>query len=94
MTLIEDQEEACIGSQPNMCPLRAARTFKNFKDSNGINSELPTKQHKGSGLNTIEVPLSLEGETLQYHIITDSPLIEKEILRRNKSHFRQAENTH
>ena len=75
-----------------MCPIRAARIFKNFKDSSGIYSELPTKRHKGGGLNTIEVPLPLEGETLIYHTITDPPLIEKEILRRNKRHFRQAEN--
>ena len=48
---------------------------------------------KGGGLNTIEVPIPLEGETLMYHTITDPPLIEKEILRRNKRHFWQAENT-
>ena len=41
--LLEDQGEAYIASRPNMCPLRAARIFKNFKDSNGIYSELPTK---------------------------------------------------
>ena len=92
-TVIEDQEEVYIASRPNMCPLRAARIFKNFKDSSGIYSELPTKRHKGGGLNTIEVPLPLEGETLKYHTITDPPLIEQEILRRNKRHFRQAENT-
>ena len=28
-----------------------------------------------------------------YHTITDPPIIEKEKLRRNKRHFRQAENT-
>ena len=76
-----------------MCPSRAACIFKNFKDSSGIYSELPTKKHKGGGLNTIEVPLPLEGETLMYHTITDPPLIETEILRQNKRHFRQAENT-
>ena len=76
-----------------MCPERAARIFKNFKDSSGIYSELPTMRHKGEGLNNIEVPIPREGETLQYHTITDPPLIEKEILRRNKRHFRQAENT-
>ena len=37
--------------------------------------------------------MPLEGETLAYHTITDPPLIEKQILRRNKRHFRQAENT-
>ena len=77
-----------------MYPLQAARIFKNFKDSSGIYSELPTKRHKGGGLNTIEVPLPLEGETLKYHTITDPPLIEKEILRRNKRHFQQAETHH
>ena len=76
-----------------MCPLRAARILKNFKDSSGIYSEIPTKQHKGGGLNTIKVPLPLKGEILNYHTITDPPLIEKEILRRNKRHFREAENT-
>ena len=76
-----------------MCPLQAARIFKNFKDSSRIYSELPTKRHKGGGLNTNEVPLPLEGETLQYHTITDPPIIEAKILRRNKRHFRQAENT-
>ena len=60
-----------------MCPLRAARTFKNFKDSNGINSELPTKQHKCGGLSTIEVPLPMEGETLEYQTLTNPLLIEK-----------------
>ena len=76
-----------------MCPLQAARIFKNFKDSSWIYSRLPTKQHKGGGLSTIEVPLPMEGETLHYHIITNPLLIEKEILRRNKHHFRQAGNT-
>ena len=74
-TVIEDQEEAYIASQPNMCLLRAARIFKNSKDSSGIYSELPTKRHKGGGLNTIKVPLPLEGETLNYQTITDPPLI-------------------
>ena len=78
-TMIENQEEAYIASQPNMCPLRAARVFKNFKDSSRIYSELPTKRHKGGGLNTIEVPLPLEGETLMYHTKTDHPIIETEI---------------
>ena len=73
--------------------MRAARIFKNFKDSSRIYSELPTKRHKGGGLNTIEFPIPLEGEILQYHTITDPPIIEAEILRRNKRHFRQAENT-
>ena len=76
-----------------MCPLRAPHIFKNFKDSSRIYSELPTTQHKGDGLNTIEVPIPLEGENLQYHTITDLPTIEAEILRRNKRHFCQAENT-
>ena len=70
-----------------MCPLRVARIFKNVKDSSGISSKLPTKRHKGGGLNTIEVPLPLEGETLKYHTITDPPIIEAEILRQNKRHF-------
>ena len=70
-----------------MCPKRAARIFKNFKDSSEIYSELPTKRHKGGGHNTIEVPLPLKGETLQYHTITDPPTIKKEILRQNKRHF-------
>ena len=73
--------------------LRAAGIFKNFKDSSWIYSELPTKRHTVGGLNTIKVPLSFEEETLQYHTITDPPLIEKKIPRRNKRHFRQAENT-
>ena len=89
----EDQEKAYIASRPNMCPLRVARIFKNFEDHSGIYSELPTKRHKGGGLNTINVPLPLEGETITYYIIIDPPLIEKEILRRNKRHFRQVENT-
>ena len=92
-TVIDDQEEVYIASRPNMCPLRAARIFKNFKDSSRIYSELPTNRPKGGGLNTIEVPLPLEGETLQYHTITDPPIIEVEILRQNKRHFQQAENT-
>ena len=46
-TVLEDQEEAYIASNPNMCPVRASRIFKNFKDSSGIYSELPTKRHKG-----------------------------------------------
>ena len=92
-TLVEDQEEAYIASRPNMCPERAARIFKNLKDSGGIYSKLPTKRHKGGSLSNIEVPIPREGETLQYCTITDPPLIEKEILRQNKRHFRQAENT-
>ena len=76
-----------------MCPLEAARIFKNFKDNSVIYPELPTKRHTGGVLNTIEVPLPLEGEMLTYRTITDPPLIEKEILRRNNRHFRQAENT-
>ena len=59
----------------------------------GFFSELSTKRHNGDGLSTIEVPLPMEGEPVQYQTITDPPLIEKEILRRNKRHFRQAENT-
>ena len=92
-TLIEDQEKVYIACRPNMCLLQVAYIFKNFQDSSGIYSELPTKKHKGGGLNTIEVPLPLEGATLIYHTITDPPLIEKEILRHNKHHFRQAEIT-
>ena len=80
MTFLEDQEEAYIASYPNMCPLRAARIFKNFKASRGIYSELPTKQHKGGGFSTIKIPLPMEGETLEYQSLTDLPLIEKEIL--------------
>ena len=90
---MEDQEEAYIASRPNMCPERAAQIFKNFKDSSRIYSKLPTKRHKGGGLTNIKVPVPLEGETLTYHTITDPPLIEKEILQRNKRHFWQAENT-
>ena len=75
-----------------MCPLRAAHISKIFKDSSRIYSELPSRRHKGSGLSTIEVPIPIEGETLQYQTITDPPLIETEILRRNKRHFWQAEN--
>ena len=74
---MEDLEEAYIASRPNMCPERAARTFKYFKDSSGIYSELPTKCHKGEGLTNIKVPVPLEGETLKFHTITDPPLIEK-----------------
>ena len=92
-TVLEDQEEAYIASRPNMCPLRAAIFFKTFKDSSGIYSELPSKRYKGGGLSTIKVPIPMEGVTLQYQTITDPPLIETEILRRNKRHFRQAENT-
>ena len=73
-TVIEDQEEAYIASWPDMCPIRAAQIFKNFKDSSGIYSELLTKRHKGMGLNSIEVTLPLEGKTLKYHAITDPPL--------------------
>ena len=76
-----------------MCPKRAARIFKNFKESSETFSQLPSKRNKGSGLNTIEVPLPIEGEELQYYAITDPPTIEKEILRRNKRHFCQAEAT-
>ena len=86
-TVLEDQEEAYIASRPDMCPKRAARIFKNFKESSETFSNLPSKKHKGSGLNTIKVPLPLEGEELQYYTITDPPTIEKEILRRNKRHF-------
>ena len=92
-TVLEDQEEAYIASRPDMCPKRAARIFKNFKESSETFSQLPSKKHKGSGLNTIEVPHPLEGEELHYYTITDPPTIEKEILRRNKRHFRQAEAT-
>ena len=80
-TVLEDQEEAYTASRPDMFPKRAARIFKHFKESSEIYSELPSKRHKGGGLNTIEVPLPLEGETLQYHTITDPPTIKKEILR-------------
>ena len=76
-----------------MYPERAARIFKNSKDSSGIYSKLPTKRHKGGGLNNIEVPIPCEGETLQYHTITNPPLIKNEIMQQNKRHFRQAENT-
>ena len=92
-TLLEDQEEAYIVSWPNMCPVRATRIFKNFKDISGIHSELPTKRHKGGGLSTIEVPLPMDGETLEYQTLVDPPLIEKEIMRRDIRHFKQAENT-
>ena len=76
-----------------MCPLRVGRIFKNFKASSGINSELPTKRHKGGGLNIIKVSLPMEGEKLEYQTFTDPPLIGKEIMRRNICHFKQAENT-
>ena len=46
-TVLKDQEEAYIANRPDMCPIQAARIFKNFKDSSGIYSELPTKRHKG-----------------------------------------------
>ena len=92
-TLLEDQEEAYIASRPNMCPLRAARIFKNFKDSSGIYPELPTKGHKCGGPSTIKLPLPMEGETLECQTLTDPPLIEKESLHRNIHHFKQAENT-
>ena len=92
-TVLENQEEAYIASRPNMCPKQAARIFKNFKESSEMFSHLPSKKHRGSGLNTIEVPLALEGEELQYYTITDPPTIKKEILRRNKRYFRQAEAT-
>ena len=92
-TLLEDQEEAYIASRPNMCPVRAAIIFKNFKASSGIYSELPTKRHKGDGLSTIKVLIPMEGETLEYQTVTNPPLIEKEILRRNIRHFKRAENT-
>ena len=57
---------------PEYVPVRAARIFKNFKDSSGIYSELPIKRHKGGGLNTIGVPLPLERETMYYHTTTTS----------------------
>ena len=93
LAVLEDQEEAYIASCPNMCPVRAAHIFKTFKDSSRIYSELLSKRHKSNDLSTIEIPIPMEGETLQYQTITDPPLIETEILRRNKRHFRQAENT-
>ena len=79
--MLEDQEEAYIASRSNMCPVRAARIFKNFKASSEIYSELPTKRHKGGGVSMIKVPNPTEGETLEYQTLTDPPLIEKEILR-------------
>ena len=78
-TLLEDQEEAYIASRPNMCPVRAARIFKNFKDSSEIYSELPTKRQKGGGLSTNEVPIPKEGEILEYQTLTDPQMIEKVI---------------
>ena len=87
------QEEAYIAGHLNRCPVRAARIFKDFKDSSDIYSELPTKQYTDDGLSTIKVPLPMEGEILQYQTLTDTPLIKKEILQRNICHFRQAENT-
>lgn len=91
--MLEDQEEAYIASRPNMCPLRAVRIFKTFKASSRIYSELPTNQHKGDGLSTIEVPIPMKGEILEYQTLTDFPLIEKEILRCNICHFKQGGNT-
>ena len=77
-----------------MCPIRAACIFNNFKDSSRIYSELPTTNgHKEGGVNTIEVPIPVEKETLMYQTITNPPLIEIEILQSNKRHFQQAENT-
>ena len=35
-TMLEYKEEAYIASWPNICHLRAARIFINFKDSSGI----------------------------------------------------------
>ena len=81
-TVLEDQEEAYIASCPNMCPLRVAHIFKKFKDSSRIYSELPLRRHKGSGLRTIEVPISMERETLQYQtmvgsLLSNNPIIDK-----------------
>ena len=59
-TLLKDQKEEYIASRPNMCCLKAARIFKNFKASSGIYSKLPTKRHKGGSLSTIKVPISME----------------------------------
>ena len=92
-TLLEDQEETYVTSCPNICPEMTARIFKNFKISSGIYSELPTKRHKGGGLSTIEASIPKEGETLEYQTLIDTPMIEKEILRRKIQYFRQAENT-
>ena len=69
-----------MASRPSMCPNKAARIFTKFKISNDIYSELPSKQHKGGGLSTIEVLVPKKGETLEYKTLIDPPIIEKEIL--------------
>ena len=83
-TLLEDQEEAFIASNPNMDPEKAIKIFNNAKSANNIFLELPKQKHKGRGLTTIDVPVPRTGLILEYQTITDPKLIEQIILRRKK----------
>ena len=56
-TLLEDQEEAFIASNPNMDPEKAIKIFNNAKIASNIFSKLPKQKHKGGGLTTIDVPV-------------------------------------
>ena len=92
--LLEDQEETYVASGPNVCPKKAANFFKKIKINSEILSKLPTKQHKGGGLSSIEVSIPyLDTTCLHFQTIIDPILIEKIILRHNIFHFHQAEYT-
>ena len=55
-------------------------------------SELP-KQSKNGAMSSVNVPAPREGLELQYQNITDPATMETVLLRQNRLHFRQAEDT-
>ena len=62
-TVLVDQEEAYIASRPDMCPKRAARIFKNFKEEENDPSpkppvRSPVQQHKRYELPQNEAPVA------------------------------------
>jgi hypothetical protein len=72
---------------------RAAQIVKRAKDTKQMMPELPSTMHSPGGISSILVLLPKEGIELKYLPITDSPTIEKLILRRNIRHFRQVATT-
>ena len=88
--LYEDQEQAFIEANPKLDPKRAARIFKTAQLTTEMMSELP-KRSKNGAMNSVDVPVPREGIELQYQNISDPATMEKILLRRNRLHFRQAE---
>jgi hypothetical protein len=89
----EEQEAAFVAMNPEMDAKRAAQIFQRARDTKQMMSELPSKMNCPGGISSILVPIPKEGIELEYIVFTDGPTIERLMLQRNITHFRQAEFT-